>query len=159
MQTFTVLASIGGAAAVLAWRVRETRRPVTAVNLLAPPLGMSTGFLMFLAPPARIPVTWGLGAFAAGALLFSYPLIHTSRLTRQGDTISLQRSPAFLWILLGLFTVRFAARAYVEQYVSLAQTGGIFFVLAFGMILPWRLALFARYRRLRMLSAVPAPRP
>jgi len=138
---------------VLAWRVRETRRPVTAVNLLAPPLGMSTGFLMFLAPPARVPLSWALAAFAVGALLFSYPLIRTSRLARQGDTISLQRSPAFLWILLGLFAVRFALRSYVEQHVSIVQTGGLFFILAFGMILPWRVTLYARYRRLR------APRP
>jgi membrane protein CcdC involved in cytochrome C biogenesis len=149
MQTVTVLASIAGAAAVLAWRVRETRRPVTAVNLLAPPLGMSTGFLMFVVPATRVPLSWALGAFAVGALLFSYPLLHTSRLTRQGDTISLQRSPAFLWILLGLFAVRFALRSYVEQYVSVLQTGALFFVLAFGMIVPWRVALYARFRRLQ----------
>jgi len=149
METVTVLASIAGGAAVLAWRVRETQRPVTAVKLLAPPLGMSTGFLMFLAPQTRVPLEWALGAFVAGALLFSYPLIHTSRLVRRGDTIALQRSPAFLWIILGLFTVRFALRSYVERFVSLPQTGGIFFVLAFGMILPWRAALYARYRRLK----------
>jgi membrane protein CcdC involved in cytochrome C biogenesis len=149
MHTATVLVSIAGAAGVLAWRVRETRRPVTALNLLAPPLGMSTGFLMFVAPQARVPISWAFAAFAVGALLFSYPLIHSSRLIRQGDTISLQRSPAFLWIILGLFVVRFALRSYVEQYVSLVQTGGLFFVLAFGMILPWRLTLYLRYRRLR----------
>jgi membrane protein CcdC involved in cytochrome C biogenesis len=149
MHTATVLVSIAGAAAVLAWRIRETRRPVTARNLLAPPLGMSTGFLMFAAPQARVPVSWALAAFALGAALFAYPLIHTSRLIRQGDTISLQRSPAFLWIILGLLAVRVALRSYVEQYLSLVQTGGLFFVLAFGMILPWRLILYLRYRRLR----------
>jgi membrane protein CcdC involved in cytochrome C biogenesis len=110
---------------------------------------MSTGFFMFVAPQARVPVSWAMAAFGLGALLFAYPLIHSSRLIRQGDTISLQRSPAFLWIILGLFAVRFALRSYVEQYVSLVQTGGLFFVLAFGMILPWRLILYLRYRRLR----------
>ena len=148
METVTVLASIAGGAAVLAWRVRETQRPVTAAKLLAPPLGMSTGFLMFLAPEVRVPIPWALAAFAAGALLFSYPLIHTSQLVRQGDTISLKRSPAFLWIILGLFAVRFALRSYVEHLVSLRQSAGLFFVLAFGMILPWRATLYARYRRL-----------
>jgi membrane protein CcdC involved in cytochrome C biogenesis len=148
MHTTTVLASIAGGVAVLAWRVRETQRPVTAVKLLAPPLGMSTGFCMFLVPETRIPVLWALCAFAAGAILFSYPLIHTSQLVRTGDTIALQRSPAFLWIILGLFAVRFVARSYIEQILTLPQTGGLFFVLAFGMILPWRAALFARYRRL-----------
>jgi membrane protein CcdC involved in cytochrome C biogenesis len=152
METAPVLASIAGAAAVLAWRVRETRRPVTVAKLVAPPLGMSTGFLMFLVPETRVPAIWALGAFAVGALLFSYPLIHTSRLVRQGDTISLQRSRAFLWILLGLFAARFVLRSYVVRFVSIPQTGAIFFVLAFGMIVPWRLTLYARYRRLRAES-------
>jgi membrane protein CcdC involved in cytochrome C biogenesis len=156
METVTVLASIAGGAAVLAWRVRETQRPVTAAKLLAPPLGMSTGFLMFLVPQTRVPLLWALGAFAAGAILFSYPLIYTSQLVRRGDTISLQRSPAFVWIILGLFTVRFAARSYVEQIVSLPQTGGLFFVLAFGMILPWRAVLYTRYRK---LVSGPEPQP
>jgi membrane protein CcdC involved in cytochrome C biogenesis len=148
METVTVLASIAGGAAVLAWRVRETQRPVTAAKLLAPPLGMSTGFLMFLAPEVRVPLPWALAAFASGALLFSYHLVYTSRLVRRGDTISLQRSPAFLWIILGLFAVRFALRSYVEHLVSIPQTGALFFVLAFGMILPWRATLYIRYRRL-----------
>jgi membrane protein CcdC involved in cytochrome C biogenesis len=156
MQTVTVLASIAGGAAVLAWRVRETQRPVTAVKLLAPPLGMSTGFAMFLVPETRVPLLWALGAFAAGAILFSYPLVYTSKLVRRGDTIALQRSPAFLWIILGLFAVRLAARSYIEKIISLPQTGGLFFVLAFGMILPWRAALYARYRR---LISAPEPRP
>jgi membrane protein CcdC involved in cytochrome C biogenesis len=148
MQPATIVVSVVGAAAVLAWRVRETQRPVTARNLLAPPLGMSTGFCMFLVPETHVPPSWALIAFAAGALLFSYPLVLTSRLTKTGDTITLQRSKAFLWILLALFGVRLAARGWVEEYVSTMQTGALFFVLAFGMILPWRLTLYLHYRRL-----------
>jgi membrane protein CcdC involved in cytochrome C biogenesis len=148
MQTVTIVASVAGAAVLLAWRVRETQRPVTAANLLAPPLGMSTGFCMFLVPETRVPLPWALAAFAVGALLFSYPLVRTSRLERVGESVTLRRSKAFLWIILGLFAVRFALRAYVEQYVSTLQTGALFFVLAFGMILPWRITLFARYRAL-----------
>ena len=154
MQATTILATLVGGAAVLAWRIRETKSPVTARKILVPPLGMSTGFLMFLAPPARVPVAWGVAAFLAGALLLSYPLIHTSRLTRAGDAIILQRSRAFLFILLGLLAVRLSARTYVEQYVDAVQTGSLFFLLAFGMLLPWRITMFLRYRALR---AAPAP--
>ena len=89
------------------------------------------------------------GAFAAGALFFSYPLIHTSRMVRQGDVILMKRSTAFLVILLGLFAVRLLARQYVEQYVSIPQTGALFFIVAFGMLLPWRVAMFASYRGLQ----------
>jgi membrane protein CcdC involved in cytochrome C biogenesis len=83
-------------------------------------------------PETHVPILWAALAFAAGALFFSYPLVHTSQLTRRGDIIMLQRSKAFLWIVLGLFAVRLAARGYVEEYVSTIQTGALFFVLAFG---------------------------
>jgi membrane protein CcdC involved in cytochrome C biogenesis len=132
----------------MTWRMRETSRPVTARRIIAPPLGMSTGLCMFFYPPARIPVAWALLAFAAGALLFSYPLARTSRLTRVGGEIRLQRSPAFLVILVVLVAVRFAARAYVERYVSPIQTGAIFFLIAFGMILPWRVMMYREFRTL-----------
>ena len=149
MHTLTLLGTLIGSSAVLAWRVRETRTPVTARKILVPPLGMSTGFLMFLAPPTRVPVAWGLAAFLAGALLFAYPLVRTSTLARAGDDIVLKRSKAFLWILLGLLAIRLAARDYVEQYIDAVQTGSLFFLLAFGMLLPWRVAMYLRYRALR----------
>ena len=148
MQTAVIIPALVGAAAVLAWRVRETQRPVTARKIIIPPLGMSTGFCMFAYPPTRIPPSWGLLAFATGALLLSYPLVKTSRLRREGEHVMLQRSRAFLAILLLLVAVRFAARAYVERYVTPLQTGAIFFVLAFGMILPWRLLMYREYKRI-----------
>jgi uncharacterized membrane protein YdbT with pleckstrin-like domain len=42
----------------------------------------------------------------------------------------MRRSKAFLWILLGLFVVRWVMRAYVERVLTPMQTGGIFFILA-----------------------------
>ena len=148
MQPTTVIASLVGAAVVLTWRIRETQRPVTAAKLLVPPLGMSTGFLMFVVPELRVPFLWGLAAFAAGAIFFSYPLVHTSHLVREGDAIMLRRSKVFLWILLGLVAVRLVLRSYVEMYVSTVQTGSLFFLLAFGMLLPWRITMYLRYRKL-----------
>jgi len=144
--------SIAGAVVVFSWRMRETSRPISARKILIPPIGMSTGFGMFVYPPTRIPLTWALAAFAFGALVLCYPLVKSSELARQGDDIMLRRSPAFLWILAGLVVIRFAARSYVEQFVSPIQTGSIFFVLAFGMILPWRLLMYRQYRRLASLS-------
>ncbi len=144
-----VLASLFGAAVVLLWRVRETTRPATARSILIPPLGMSTGFSMFILPQTRVPPAMGIGAFLLGALCLSYPLIHTSRLVRQGETILLQRSKAFLWILLGLLTLRIVLRAYVERFMSPMQTAALFFLLAFGMLLPWRVVMYLRYRALR----------
>ena len=143
-----VISSLIGAAVVLTWRLRETSKPINARKILTPPLGMSTGFGMFLYPPTRIPLLWGVAAFLFGALVLCYPLVKSSELARQGDDIMLRRSPAFLWILVGLVALRLLARSYVERYVSPMQTGSIFFVLAFGMILPWRVLMYREYQRL-----------
>ncbi len=120
---------------------------------------MSTGLFMFLAPPTRIPWSWAVAALGCGALLFTYPLHRSSRLERVGEEIRLQRSRAFLWILLGLVAVRIVARAYVEQHVDLLQTGSLFFLVALGMIVPWRVLMYREYRRLTATSATPESPP
>jgi membrane protein CcdC involved in cytochrome C biogenesis len=145
----TLAATLIGAAAVIAWRLRETSTPVSTPKIVAPPLGMSTGLAMFLAPAARVPWLWAATAFLLGAVVFSIPVARTSRLVRRGDVVLMQRSKAFLAILLGLVALRFALRSYVEHLVSPAQTAGLMFLLAFGMILRWRVGMLIAYRRLR----------
>lgn len=151
---FVVAATLGGAAAMIAWRLRETSRPMTMRRIVAPPLGMSTGLAMFVVPDFRLPWSWAAAALAAGALVLAIPLARSSRLVRRGDVIALERSGAFLWILLGLVGVRLALRTWVERYVSLPQTGALFFLLALGMILRWRVAMALEFQR---LAAAPAP--
>ena len=143
-----LLGSLAGAAVVLTWRFRETSSPVTVRSLIIPPLGMSTGLSMFLAPQTRVPVLWGLGALAVGALVFSVPLARSSKLTREGDRLLMKRSPAFLLILLGLLAVRFALRSWIELYVTQLQAGALFFLIAFGAIVRWRVSLLLEFKRL-----------
>jgi membrane protein CcdC involved in cytochrome C biogenesis len=132
----------------MAWRVRETQRPVSARSIVLPPLLMSTGFLMFVRPEFRVSWAWALAAFVLGALVLSYPLLRTSRLAREGDTVVMRRSRAFLLILLALVAVRFVLRDYVGQVLPVTQTAAVFFILAFGMIVRWRAWMLGEYRRL-----------
>jgi membrane protein CcdC involved in cytochrome C biogenesis len=148
LKLLPVLAPIVGGAAVLAWRYQETRAPVTARKLVIPPLAMGLGFLMFVVPAMRVPWTWALAAFLAGALLLSYPLARTSTLERQGEVVVMRRSSGFLVILLGLLAVRVALHDHVGHVLSARQTASVFFVLAFGMIVRWRIGLYRRYRAL-----------
>jgi membrane protein CcdC involved in cytochrome C biogenesis len=143
-----VVLSLFGAGVVLAWRYRETSTPVTLRKLIIPPLGMSTGLCMFIAPESRVPWLWGAGAFLLGALVFSIPLARSSTLTREGDTMVMKRSPLFLVLLLGLVAVRFALRSWIEQYWSQLQTGALFFLLALGAVVRWRIDLVREFRRL-----------
>ncbi|HUJ26198.1 MAG TPA: cytochrome c biogenesis protein CcdC [Myxococcales bacterium] len=153
----TVLLSLLGAAAVLAWRMRESTRPVSLLKIVAPPLGMSTGLGMFVfMPAARVPVSWATAALALGALVLAIPVVRTSRLIRRGNDVIMQRSGAFLWILLGLVALRFALRAWVERHVSPMQTAGLFFLLAFGMIVRWRGQMLRDYRKLTSEPSPPA---
>ena len=148
MHTWLLVSSLIGGGLVIAYRVRETTRPVTPRKIVIPPLAMSTGFGMFVYAPTRIPLLWALTAFALGALVLSYPLVKSSRLHMLAGVVMLKRSRAFLWIIFGLFALRFAARRYVEQYVDTIQTGALFFVLAFGMIVTWRVRMYLEYRAL-----------
>jgi membrane protein CcdC involved in cytochrome C biogenesis len=148
LRLLSLISSIAGASAVMAWRMRETRTPVSVKKIVIPPLGMSTGLSMFAMPAFRVPWTWALAAFLMGALALAYPLMRTSRLVRDGDVVMMQRSNAFLAILIVLAGVRIAARGYLDTVVSVQQTAGLFFVLAFGMILRWRAQMLLDYRAL-----------
>jgi membrane protein CcdC involved in cytochrome C biogenesis len=143
-----ILGTLAGAVMMLTWRAREARRAVTLRSIVIPPLGMSTGFSMFAVPATRVPLTWAVAVLALGALAFAIPLIRTSRLVLQDARVFVERSRVFVAILLGLVAVRFGLRAWIEQYVSPLQTGALFFLLAFGAVVRWRVAMALEYRRL-----------
>lgn len=149
---YSVVGSLAGLAGILVWRVREGRSAVTARKILIPPMGMATGFSMFLVPAFRVPLTWALVAFLIGAIALAYPLLLTSTLERQGNTVMMKRSGAFFAVVIVLAAVRYLARGYFDTFLSIEQTGALFFVLAFGMILRWRMNMFRKYRQLTACS-------
>jgi membrane protein CcdC involved in cytochrome C biogenesis len=146
--------SLVGLAGVMAWRIREGRTAVTVRKIVIPPLGMATGFSMFIVPAFRVPILWAVIAFLIGAILLAWPLLATSRLVRDGDAIMMRRSGAFFLVVIVLAAIRYFARNYFDSFMTLEQTGGLFFVLAFGMILRWRLKMLQQYRT---LTAQPLP--
>lgn len=113
---------------------------------------MATGFIMFAAPVTHIPWLWGLSAFGTGMLVFAFPLVVTTRLERVDRDIYVRRSKAFVAVIMTLLLVRLTLHGVVDQYMSIPQTGAIFYLLAFGMIIPWRLAMLSDYLRLRRME-------
>lgn len=129
-------------------RLKASHRPVSVKKIIMPPLGMATGFAMFVVPEMHIPWLWGLIAFLIGWHLFSFPLIRTTHFEEVEGQIFAKRSPQFAFILIGLLAVRLLLHGVVEQYISVLQTGSVFFILAFGMILRWRLFMLRKFRTL-----------
>jgi membrane protein CcdC involved in cytochrome C biogenesis len=140
----------------MVWRVRESRGAVSLKKIVIPPMGMATGFCMFFVPAFRVPVTWGFIAFVIGAVALAYPLLLTSRLIRQGDVVMMQRSNAFFAVILALAAIRLIARSYFDHLLTVEQTGALFYLLAFGMIVRWRTQMFLEYRRLTAESGIAA---
>ncbi|MBP1992710.1 CcdC family protein [Paenibacillus eucommiae] len=158
LHMILLLGSLGAALGVTFIRLRAANKPVNVMKIIMPPLGMSTGFLMFLAPMMRIPVSWALCAFLVGSVVFAYPLIRTSRFHSINGHIYLRRSKAFVWILLLLLVVRLSLHEYIESYVTTFQTAAIFFILAFGMLLPWRISMYIQFRKLQAHTEIPIPK-
>ncbi len=143
----SAVALLLGMCAVIVWRVREAKTAVTLKKILIPPLGMATGFCMFVAPPFRIPLEWAAIAFLVGATALAWPLVATTKLELRGSDVMMKRSRAFIVVILVLAAIRFAAHGYFDKIMTVEQTGGLFFILAFGMISVWRAKLVWDYKR------------
>lgn len=139
---------IFGGIAMLAWRVRETRVPVSRNAIIIPPLAMSTGFMMFIVPMMRVPWLWAISAFLLGFLVLSWPLVSSTRLEPRDGVVWMKRSRAFLMILLVLLAIRLALHDYIGHIISPLQTASLFYLLAFGMIVRWRLVMYLQYQRI-----------
>lgn len=107
---------------------------------------------MFFFPEAATPPMYDFTAFLVGMVL-SIPLILTSRFEIVGQDVYLKRSKAFFIILLGLLIIRLIIKIVINDSFTPIQTGGLFFLLAFGMLVPWRIAMLYMYRQLTKKAA------
>ena len=137
-------------------RSRSAKKPASTKKILLPPLFMSTGALMFIFPFFRVSPPQIAEALAAG-ILFSIVLIWTSKFEVKDGEIYLKQSKAFLFILIGLLLVRLAAKVILSSTIDIGELGGMFWILAFGMIIPWRTAMYMQFRKIeeKNKSAVP----
>ncbi|WP_100331018.1 CcdC family protein [Bacillus xiapuensis] len=141
---FAVMMGIG----VIFIRMKASKKPTSAKKIILPPIFMSTGALMFVVPEFRVTVAELLEAVAVGAF-FSLFLIKTSKFEIRDKDIYLKRSKAFPIILIGLLVIRLAGKALLSTSIDFGELSGMFFILAFSMIVPWRIAMYLQYRQLR----------
>lgn len=150
MNNMVVVASSIGAIgmAILAMfvRMKAAKKPATARKIILPPVFMSTGALMFVVPMFRVTYLELFEAMAVG-LVFSILLIKTSKFEIRENEIYLKRSRAFVFILFGLLVLRIILKLLLSSTIDYGELSGMFFILAFSMILPWRIAMYLQFRR------------
>ncbi|MDX8360179.1 cytochrome c biogenesis protein CcdC [Cytobacillus sp. IB215316] len=135
------------AIAVILIRMKAAKKPTNVKKIVLPPIFMSTGALMFIHPMFRVSSAELIEALTVGAL-FSILLIKTSKFEVRGEDIYLKRSKAFVFILIGLLIIRIIFKSYLSTQINYAELSGMFWILAFGMIVPWRIAMYFQYRKI-----------
>lgn len=134
---------------VMIMRIRSAKKPASAKKIILPPVFMSTGALMFFFPMFQVTFLEVIEAVSIG-MLFSILLIKTSKFEIRDQDIYLKPSKAFVFILVGLLIARIALKSYLSASIDVGELGGMFWLLAFGMIVPWRVAMYFNYRKLHV---------
>lgn len=142
----SMIVGVCAALAVLLIRMQASKKPVSIKKIILPPIMMSTGFLMFIIPAFRPGYGAAIEAFFTGCL-FSIFLIKTSKFEIRSNDIYLKRSKSFIFVLLGLVALRTIMKYFIGEQISTLETGGFFFILAFGMIMPWRIGMLIGYKK------------
>ncbi|MFC7320544.1 CcdC family protein [Halobacillus campisalis] len=142
----TVVASIMAVVMIFV-RLRAAKRPASVKKIILPPFFMSTGALMFLFPVFRVEWTQVAEAVLIGAL-FSIFLIRSSKFEVRDGEIYLKPSRAFVFILFGLLVLRIILKIIIGATISFGEMSGMFFLLAFGMIFTWRIAMLMQFLKL-----------
>ena len=131
-------------------RFRNTKKPAVAKKIILPPLFMATGASMFILPMFRPTLLELISSIVMG-MLFSIILIKTSKFEIRGNQIYLQRSKMFIVAFIGLVALRMIVKVILAETIHIdpAQMSGIFFILAFSMILPWRISMYIGFKKLK----------
>lgn len=149
-MNYIVLSTIAAAAmaiGVLFIRLKASKKPASVKKIILPPIFMSTGACMYFIPQFRLTPMEILEAVVVG-MFFSIFLVKTSKFEIQGNDIYLKRSKAFVFILIGLLIIRIVMKSVLSASIDLGQLSGMFFLLAYSMIVPWRVAMYANYKKL-----------
>jgi membrane protein CcdC involved in cytochrome C biogenesis len=149
-MNFVVISSIGAVFMgifALFVRMKAAKKPTNVKKIILPPVFMSSGALMYVVPEFRLTPLEIVEVVIVG-MLFSILLIKTSKFEIRENEIYLKRSKAFMYILVGLLIVRLALKSILSTTIDFGELSGMFFLLAFSMIVPWRVAMYLDYKKL-----------
>ena len=143
----TVMAIVMGTF-VMFIRMKASKVPTNEKKIIIPPIAMSTGALMFVFAEFRVHPIQILEATIVG-MLCSIILIATSKFEVKEQDIYLKRSKAFVFILGGLLVFRIVAKMMLSNSIDIGELAGMFWILAFAMIVPWRIAMLIQFKKVK----------
>lgn len=134
--------------AVIVVRMKAQNYPTNTRKIILPPFFMATGALMYVVPYFRLTGAEMIESIIVG-IIFSSLLIFTSNFEIKGSEIYMKRSKLFPVILISLLIIRTVGKFVLSDSIDPGQLAGMFFLLAFSMIVPWRIAMYFKYKKLR----------
>jgi membrane protein CcdC involved in cytochrome C biogenesis len=140
-MNFVVVSSIGAVFMgifALFVRMKAAKKPTNALKIILPPVFMSSGAFMYVVPQFRLTGMEIIEVVILG-MLFSILLIKTSKFEIRENEI---------YFLVGLLIVRLALKSILSTTIDFGELSGMFFLLAFSMIVPWRVAMYLDYKKL-----------
>lgn len=139
--------------AVIVVRMKAQNYPTNTRKIILPPFFMATGALMYVVPYFRLTGAEMIESIIVG-IIFSSLLIFTSNFEIKGSEIYMKRSKLFPVILISLLIIRTVGKFVLSDSIDPGQLAGMFFLLAFSMIVPWRIAMYFKYKKLRNQKSV-----
>lgn len=143
----SMLVALFMGAAVIVVRMKAQNYPTNVKKIVLPPFFMATGALMYVVPYFRLTSIEILEAVIVG-MFFSLFLIYTSNFVVQNNQIYMKRSKLFPLILISLLIIRSVMKFYLSSSIHPGELAGMFFLLAFSMIVPWRIAMYFKFKKL-----------
>lgn len=132
---------------VIIVRMKAQNYPTNAKKIILPPFFMATGALMYIFPYFRLSSMEILEAVIVG-MFFSLFLIFTSNFEVKNNQIFMKRSKLFPLILVTLLVIRTVMKFFLSSTIHAGELGGMFFLLAFSMIVPWRISMYMKFKKI-----------
>src|SRR5699024_1207163 len=127
-------------------RLKAAKKPASVKKIILPPLFMSTGALMFFFSEFQVKWIQVFDAISVG-MIFSLYRITTPKLEIRNQEMYLIPLNAFSLILFGLSGIGILLKLIVGSSISLGETSGMFYLLGYGMIRPWRLVMLSKFKQ------------
>ncbi|MBH9579968.1 cytochrome C biogenesis protein CcdC [Staphylococcus felis] len=145
---FSILIAFVMGAGVIVVRMKAQKYPVNEKKIILPPFFMATGALMYIFPYFRLTGSEIIESIVIG-ILFSSVLIMTSHFEVKDSDIYLKKSKAFPIVLMSLLVIRTILKVFIGSSIDAGELAGMFFLLAFSMLVPWRVAMLLRYKKIK----------